>query len=344
MIWEDSKSMRLQAPFPYFGGKSTIAETVWQALGQPARYIEPCFGSGAVLLSRPDYEPSKHYETVNDKDGFIANVWRGLRFAPDDVAEWCDWPVNHADLMARRMELIKNEDRLLENLVADSEWFDPKLAGYWIWAASCWIGSGLTRKNAIPNSSKPNGVHKRSIVNGKRPHLIVKKGVHKRSLVSGQIPHLGSKRGVGKSVNIYEWFNLLSERLRNVQVVCGDWNRVCGGNWQDGNGTVGIFFDPPYSATDRDVGVYHHDCTTIAQDIGAWSLIRGAKESYRIIIAGYDGEHPQLEAAGWTKQGWKAQGGYGNQGDGQGKANRHREMLWFSPHCLTTESKQTSFI
>lgn len=46
----------LTAPFPYFGGKATIAPLVWEALGNPVRYIEPFCGSAAVLLARP-YEP-----------------------------------------------------------------------------------------------------------------------------------------------------------------------------------------------------------------------------------------------------------------------------------------------
>jgi len=55
----------LKAPFPYFGGKSKIAHIVWQALGQPPVYIEPFFGSGAVLLSRKNYDP-KYKEIIND--------------------------------------------------------------------------------------------------------------------------------------------------------------------------------------------------------------------------------------------------------------------------------------
>lgn len=47
----------MKAPFPYFGGKSKIADVVWSALGQPAHYIEPFFGSGAVLLARPFWTP-----------------------------------------------------------------------------------------------------------------------------------------------------------------------------------------------------------------------------------------------------------------------------------------------
>lgn len=120
----------MKAPFPYFGGKSTVASKVWAALGDPDHFLEPFFGSGAVLLARAQWRGKT--ETVNDKDGFICNVWRALQFAPDAVAKLCDWPVNHADLAARRKELIKNEQRLLDHLLADPAWHDPVLAGYWI--------------------------------------------------------------------------------------------------------------------------------------------------------------------------------------------------------------------
>ena len=235
----------------YFGGKSAIASKVWAALGRPKHYIEPFFGSGAVLLSRPDYNSTQHVETICDKDGFVANVWRALQSAPDEVAKCCDWPVNHADLSARKRALIANETRLLENLIADEKWCDPVLAGYWIWAASCWIGSGLTCKNAIPAvGCGPMGVHKIS----KIPHISdAGKGV--------QDPY---------NTNIYEWFRALSERLRYVRVVCGDWARVCGGNWQDNLGICGMFFDPPYGVTDRDKSVYRHDLTTVAKDVEDW--------------------------------------------------------------------------
>ncbi len=59
-----------KAPFPWFGGKSKVAPIVWQAFGEVKNYVEPFFGSGAVLLGRP-HPP--HTETVNDADGFICN-------------------------------------------------------------------------------------------------------------------------------------------------------------------------------------------------------------------------------------------------------------------------------
>ena len=302
--------MRNDAPFPYFGGKSKIAEVVWAALGQPAHYIEPFFGSGAVLLARPAYQRGRHTETVCDKDGFIANVWRALQFAPDEVARWCDWPVNHADLAARKKELIKNEEKLLNNLVENPEWYDAKLAGYWIWAAGCWIGKGLMSINQRPHiGTAGSGVH--GI--GQRPHISdAGNGVH-----------------AARNTNIYAWFKNLSERLRYVRVVCGDWTRVCGGEWQTKLGIAGIFLDPPYGVTDRASDIYHHDSTEVAAEVMAWARERGANTTYRIVLAGYE-EYQPLLAEGWTQHSWKAGGGYSTSSN----KNRHRETLYFSPHCL----------
>lgn len=322
----------LKAPFPYFGGKSSVAHIVWAALGKPDHYMEPFFGSGAVLLARPDYVPQKTVETVNDKDGFIANVWRSIQFSPEETAKWCDWPVNHADLAARKAALIRNEDRLIQNLIADEKWHDPIMAGYWIWAASCWIGSGLTRPGAIPRVAESAGVH--SI--GKRPHIAGAKGVH----FIGKRPHLSGAMSSGVAVHsrqsdgIYAWMQQLSERLRYVRVVCGDWTRVCGGNWQDNLGQCGIFFDPPYAAKDRS-DCYHKEDFDVAHDVRAWAIERGKKPSYRIVIAGYD-EHSELADHGWTLQEWRTSGGYAKtaKGDSRGKKNKAREVLWFSPYCL----------
>ena len=293
----------MKAPFPYFGGKSRIADKVWSALGQPDHYIEPFFGSGAVLLNRPDFEPSMT-ETVNDKDGFVCNVWRALKSNPDEVAKWCDWPVNHADLSARKLKLLANESRLLENLIQDDEWYDAKLAGYWIWAAGCWIGNGL-----------------RCI--GTRPHLSCKSmGVH--TILS-----------INNSEHIYQWFRDLQQRLRRVRVVCGDWNRVCGGNWQANNHwkSCGMFFDPPYGVENRRKNVYHQDSLSVAADVNKWVQDRGANPKYRIVLTGYE-EHANLvNDHGWTCENWKAGGGYATIGNGQGKENCKREMIYYSPHC-----------
>ena len=324
----------MKAPFPYFGGKATVASQVWAALGQPKHYIEPFFGSGAVLLNRPMFDATQYIETVCDKDGFVTNVWRALQQDPDEVARWCDWPVNHADLSARKRRLIAEEAHLLEHLIADEAWYDAKLAGYWIWMASCWIGSGLTllgQRPHIGNGGK--GVH----ALGQKPH-VSHSGVGVHAL--GQRPHV-SHSGVGVqepyNPNIYQWFRVLSERLRYVRVVCGDWTRVCGGNWQDNQGVCGIFFDPPYGVTDRDQKIYHHESIEVSHEVRQWAIQRGKKQSYRIVLAGYTDEHDELADHGWVLHSWHAPGGYSStakQDNTQGKVNRKREVLWYSPHCI----------
>src|SRR5512146_587901 len=103
-------------PFVYFGGKSPVASIVWQALGPDvANYVEPFFGSGAVLFLRPRVG---HIETVNDADGFVANFWRAIQRDPDAVAMAADNPVNECDLHARHLWLLGQRERITERLAA----------------------------------------------------------------------------------------------------------------------------------------------------------------------------------------------------------------------------------
>jgi DNA adenine methylase len=320
--------MPLEPPFPYFGGKSAVAHIIWQALGNPAHYIEPFFGSGAVLFSRPD---KPKLETICDKCGYVANVWRALQKDPDAVAKICDWPVNHADLSARKKRLIEEGKTLLEKLISDEDYFCPKLAGFWIWGQSCWIGTGMTSLGQIPHISDGGvDVHKLSQI----PHISSGgMGVHKLS----KIPHVAhSGMGVQDpyNTNLYSWFRALSERLRYVRIIYGDWRKVCGGNWQEKEGLCGMFFDPPYSEKVERAEVYSTDSLSVAHDVREWCLRRGGSKDMRIVLAGYFEEHESLLESGWSVHKWKAQGGYGHQGNGQGKINRHKEALFFSPHCL----------
>ncbi len=39
-------------------------------------------------------------------------------------------------------------------------------------------------------------------------------------------------------------------------------------------------------------------------------------------------------AVTWNRATWKANGGYGSQGNGRGRANAGREVVWFSPACI----------
>ena len=311
--------MSVDAPFPWFGGKSAITPQVWAALGNVEHYIEPFFGSGAVLLQRPHLPK---FETVNDVDGLLSNFWRAVRAEPDTVADHADWPCNEADLHARHIWLNGQRERLTERLMGDASFFDAKAAGWWVWGACNWIGSGWCSGEGPWISVDGVLVDLRQL-----PHLTGAQGVNR------QLPHLTEGRGVNRKLFILEWFNALAGRLRDTRVVCGDWSRVVGPSvLTAGGGICGVFLDPPY---DLDTRADVYACESgAAHEARQWCAENGDNPQLRIVLAGYAGEHDELETAGWRVTAWKARGGYGSQGEGRGRENARRERLWFSPHCM----------
>ncbi len=67
----------------YPGAKWGMAKTIVDLMPPHRSYLEPFFGSGAVLFNKP---PSA-IETVNDIDGEIVNFFQVLRQQPEDLAE-----------------------------------------------------------------------------------------------------------------------------------------------------------------------------------------------------------------------------------------------------------------
>lgn len=307
----------LKAPFPWFGGKSRVAPLVWSRFGNVPNYVEPFFGSGAVLFGRPSVS---QIETVNDLDGFVANFWRAVKANPAEVAEHADWPVNENDLHARHIWLVGQKSGLQARLEGDPEYFDAKIAGWWVWGMAAWIGSGFCGGEGPWQS-----------VDGQLVHLgDAGQGVNR------QLVHLGDEgRGVNRQrQDLYAYFDAISERLRDVRVCSGDWSRVCGPTPTFKNGITGVFLDPPYADTaERNENIYNVDSISVAHDVREWAIANGENQLLRIALCGYDGEHEMPES--WECVHWKARGGYGSQGEARGRENSRRERIWFSPYCLT---------
>ena len=298
----------LQAPFPWFGGKSRAAHLIWPRFGDVPNYVEPFAGSLAVLWSRPHVPKT---ETVNDLDCYVANFWRAVKFMPRAVAEHADWPVNEADLLARHEWLLQQTD-FRQRMRTHPGYFDLQIAGWWVWGACCWIGSGWCAERG--DGHPPEQL----------PHLgDAGMGIHRSKL-----PHLGD---AGRGSAIRDWLTALSERLRTVRVACGEWDRVLGPSVLDRHGVTAVLLDPPYSALEHSVE-YSGAQADVAADVRVWAEQNGDNPNLRIALCGYDGEHELPE--GWTCVDWKARGGYGSQSDGRGRDNADRERIWFSPHCL----------
>lgn len=311
----------LKAPFPWFGGKSRAAALIWPRFGAVTNYVEPFFGSGAVLLQRPHGWTGT--ETVNDKDGFVANFWRALQAAPDEVSRHADWPVNENDLHARHAWLIEQRATLTPRLEGDPAFYDALIAGWWVWGIACWIGSGWCA-----------GDGPWRVVDGQLVHLGDSgRGVHRK------LVHLGDAgRGVHRDHvdGLFGYLRSLADRLRGVRVCCGDWTRVLGPTPTVKLGTTAVLLDPPYADTADRSEVYAVDCDSVAHAVRVWALEHGDDPRLRIALCGYDGEHQMPDT--WQRVAWKAHGGYGSQGDGRGRENASREMIWFSPHCLRVDA------
>ena len=135
--------MTLASPFVYFGGKRAVADVVWERFGNVDSYVEPFAGSAAVLFARPDsHRWWQQTETINDADGFVANFWRALQADPKAVAHYADLPVNETDMHGKHAWLVGQCTGLTAKLEGDPEYYDAKIAGWWVWGLNCWIGGG----------------------------------------------------------------------------------------------------------------------------------------------------------------------------------------------------------
>lgn len=310
----------LKAPFPYFGGKSAIAPRVWELLGNVPNYVEPFCGSCAVLLARP-HKPS--IETVNDADGLLCNFWRAVQSDPDAVARHADWIIHECDLHARHSWLVGQKSELQTRLEGDPDFYDAKAAGWWLYGICLWIGSGWCSGKGPWQPVEMEDGSRQLVHLGDAGMGVNRKRVHLGNAGRGQCEEW--------SEHIRETMAALSDRLRRVRICCGDWSRVCGPTPTVKNGLTGVFLDPPYSHDERSDTLYAHEMKT-AVAVREWAVQWGDDPRMRIVLCGYDGEHALPSS--WREVPWHARGGYGSQGNGSGAANRKRERIWASPHCL----------
>jgi hypothetical protein len=335
----------LKAPFPYFGGKARVAPVVWQALGTVENYVEPFFGSGAVLLARPQVEG---LETVNDKCGFISNFWRAVQHDPAAVAHYADYPVLENCLHARHAWLVGQAQALVARLEGDPDYYDAKSAGWWVWGMALWIGSGFCSGDGpwqvqegrlVRAEANGSGIHRQRVHLGHAGKGVKRQRVHLghggqgvQRLAVHEPP--GGPAGTGAQ-GLLAWMQALAERLRRVRVCCGDWTRVLGPTPTVHQGLTGVFLDPPYPHRERDRTLYRVE-EDVAAAVTAWAVAHGDDPRLRIVLCGYTdtGAMP----ATWRAVPWTAPGGYGLLGNGRGRTNAGRECLWLSPHCLAAAS------
>lgn len=299
-------SSKLIAPFPYIGGKSSVTSMVWSRFGNVRTYIEPFAGSMAILLDRP---PCHFDDTImlrelaNDKAGLVVNTWRAIQYDPDGFASYIikNAPVFELDLLARQKYLISIEESLSASLEEDPEFYDLKVATYWI--------SGL--------SSHVTGANYPTEISNRRPRVAsFGKGIHSPSRLS----------------DLDDLLAAIAARLRHVKILCGDWSRtVTEPAMEADKGLVGVFLDPPYTkGSGRSANLYDHDDFEIGHEVFEWCMRYGESKNIRIALCGLEGEY-EIPST-WESVAWKAQGA---------SKNADLERIWFSPHCIDPTKQKT---
>jgi DNA adenine methylase len=138
----------------------------------------------------------------------------------DEVAYRADNPVNEADQHARHLWLCSRE-HFREAMKTEPDFYDAKIAGWWVWGQCIWIGAGLVREAATsPRGRGHGGVEDTCLID----------------LTSGT-----------RSGQLHGYLRELAARLRNVRVCCGSCDQICGPSVTFKHGITGVFLDPPYA-------------------------------------------------------------------------------------------------
>ena len=307
--------MALKAPLVWFGGKSAIAQEVWNRFGNVGYYVEPFMGSMACLLARPQVGV---HEYVNDVNNYLVNFWRAVKADPEALFALMDYPVTETDLHVRHNWINGEGVARLEPIKTSVDFYDIQTAAWWVWGLCCTIGG---------TSKWCEGHGAWKIENDK--------WVKGKPGLDRQKP--GDPRGyLARTFTTEQRRQLivdLSERLKDVIVLCGDWKRTCSGYFMPTD-NVGILLDPPY---DNHVGVYGKQTNSMSDEVRVWAIEN--TDNYKIALCGYDGEHDMPKE--WSIYRWKAQGGYANTGADQSNNRRGDEVVWFSPKCNNEKAIQS---
>lgn len=89
----------------YPGSKWSIASWIIQHFPEHHSYLEPFFGSGAVLFNKK----RSQIETVNDLDGYVTNLFSWVRDDPEQLARMVYWIPYARDSYEQAIAICKDE-------------------------------------------------------------------------------------------------------------------------------------------------------------------------------------------------------------------------------------------
>jgi len=297
--------VQLKSPVTYPGSKTAIAHHIWDALGDVHRYTEPFCGSATTLLARP-HRPGR-YETIGDYSGLVVNYLRAVRDDPEKISAelYRLQPWTQADHRAWSLHLKAISSKLRDLLQRDPLHYDLEAAAAWTHGQS----AGLTHQ---VYGQQP----------GQGPHTM-------NTTMYGRLA-TGLQRGT-----VAPLLHSIADRLRDVQILCGDWRTTLHGHIvadkDSYKQTCGVFIDPPYASQRGSMYELRDTESTVSitAEVEEWALAT-AGPLLRIVVAGYLGDYPRLDEAGWYSR---------ECGPGANSRRLRRDCLWYSPGCLNAREQ-----
>lgn len=275
----------MRTMFNYCGCRRNTVSAIWSKLGDPEVFIDPFSGTASVLFGRPNLEWVGRTEIINDADPYIVNFFRSMRFAPHKIAALYDARLSicpEPTVLGELKVAIRSQyDQLKEDL-KDPIYFSLALASQW--------------------------------------YFLQVNAPWQKAMAGNRLPKL--KRGKARANPVIRRLLnrcLIQRRLKNVEIVCGDWTSVL---HRVETRRAAIFLDPPYDhvcrwATNRDLYAENSN-KELAQEVAIWA-VANASNNLSIALCGLDGDYDLPE-------GWESI--HGGAQDG-----RHTQLdrIWFSP-------------
>ena len=309
---------KIKRPIPYYGSKEKIAQTIVDIIKKDNwsnQYIEPFVGSNSILL-QDDFDGIK--VIINDFDGKITNIWRSLKYKPEETAGYIQGVCNSINLTGLDLAIQRSYDSLLDRLHADIDYCDPKLAAHFMDLCCLWIGGGagnakgpwttikdeddidiLVRKEKCDiKCSQAQYTSDRGITCTQPLHY-ANQGIRcKQAQYTGDID-INAKHN-----SFSEWFNSISKRLSDTYILSHDFEHILNLYCIKSKRTT-IFFDPPYDKSGNvGTGAYYitDDVNIISKRTREWCIKNHNELSKtRIILAGRGNEHDELLNYGYEK-------------------------------------------
>ena len=224
----------MNPPFKWFGGKRRVADYVWSRFGETGSYIEPFLGSGAVFVRSPG---TVKYSVLNDKDCLVANFWRAAKREPEALAEYVSDISHEAEFTARHVYICERLGSLAPRVMADPDYFDLRIAGYWFYAISQVVGNDFAKGTGRWGVRTADDGTK-ELVDSMADKAVVGIVPKQRQWEKKKIK-LEKAREITASI---------FKKLESAVILCGAWERaVTPVNFRQ-SGVYSIFLDPPYSS------------------------------------------------------------------------------------------------